>query len=195
MTEGIVRPFDRHDRIPVLITVAFVERVDCQRAPVVDTESENGDCLVDSAQPAFMLAGELHEHIGRSLVLAHDLPRPNEVGVGEKTLLDLFDGKIERRRVETFSSARCHYRPVIASGSSTRSSCSRVSRPRSRTTSYTPRPVSNASLATDVAWSYPITGTSAVTTPIECSTKYRIRDGFAVIPRTHRSRKTTQPFF
>ena len=60
-------------------------------------------------------------------------------------------GQSDQTSQDTF---RCPcYRPAIASGRSTSSSCSRVSQPRSSTISVTPRPVASASLATPVAFS------------------------------------------
>ena len=44
----------------------------------------------------------------RALVLPHDLARTNEVRVREEALPNLFDGKIERGRVEPFTSAWGH---------------------------------------------------------------------------------------
>src|SRR6185437_7680513 len=87
-------------------------------------ELEDRDRLVDAAQPALGLAGELHHHGGASLVFGYDLASAQKVRVGVEALFDLLDGEIEHRRLEPFASSGRHGRESVSAGPpSGRSSC------------------------------------------------------------------------
>ena len=138
-----------------------------------------------------------------------DLARANEVRVAEEARANLFDRKLERAgssrlRAVGASKGRVLFRGeapsdvdrgcVIVSGSSARSSCSRVISPRAITTSYTPRPASSASLRPRRLLVADHRHQRRDDADRVLDEMAHARSGFAVMPSTHRSRSTAQPF-
>src|SRR6185503_4097627 len=174
MGEATVRSFDREHGVPRLAAIALEERVDCEGAPVVRAKLEQGDRLVDAAHPAGALAAHLHHDARRAVHVLEHGAGALEVGIGVEAASNAFDGQLEDSGVQSLlaawhcsriaapvrqgkrSACRAYFTrrgAVIASGSRMRSNSCLVNRLRSTTTSYTPNPVSSASLATAVAFS------------------------------------------
>ena len=104
---GIVALDDQHG-VPRLDPVALVERVHLQGGEVVAAQLEQGDRLVDPAQPPAALGGQLPRDACGASLGAQRATAAVEVGVAVETGADLLHRQRELRRIDPLASSCSH---------------------------------------------------------------------------------------